>query len=293
MGIKISVIIATLNCQDVVEQAICSYITQKYENKELIVIDGESSDETVNILRKYETYITALIIEKDEGIYDAFNKGIGLATGDYIVFLGADDSFYCSNTLSKVASIIEREVYPDLLSTAVSCIEDGFLFINKKYYPLRLEYGIKYKRPMVPHQGLYAKKSLLSEHLFRKDYPICADFEFYLYCCKSKKRIVYNNVVTAYYSHQGMSSVNENKRREEANKILDLYKEKRLSIDYKSVLFRKIRQWLSTKKAGIIILVRFRNFKIHRCKNKKCRWCSYNRSNRSVLGFAYEDKFKK
>ena len=93
MNKKISIITVCFNSVETIEETICSVITQSYSNFEYIIIDGGSSDGTLDILLKYKKYITKIIVEKDNGIYDAINKGILLSTGDIIGCLNSDDSF--------------------------------------------------------------------------------------------------------------------------------------------------------------------------------------------------------
>ncbi|WP_198265485.1 glycosyltransferase, partial [sulfur-oxidizing endosymbiont of Gigantopelta aegis] len=106
---KVSIIIATCNCSVELEQTIISFIEQDYENKELIVVDCESTDETSSILKKYALSIAQMLSEKDTGISDAFNKGIKLATGDYINFQGSGDLFNSNNVLAKMMKNIDKD----------------------------------------------------------------------------------------------------------------------------------------------------------------------------------------
>ena len=268
---------ATLDCEAVIEQSIRSFAAQDYEKKELIIVDGASSDGTLSIIEKYRPVISVLISEKDEGIYDAYNKGVECATGEYVLFLGADDSFCNRHTLSKVASYIAKKNAPDLLSTSIFYIDKGWAYIEKKTALYSWKKGIAQGQPMIPHQGLYTKTAILREHPFRTDYEICADLEFYLYCCKSGKRIEYLEKATAFFDRQGISSTKWTERAEEENMILSSYGEKVTEDNGKSPIRRKIRQWIIDRKWGTVLLIRFRGFRIHRCGNEQCRWCDHNR----------------
>ena len=90
---KITIVTITYNAERYLEQTITSVIEQTYTNREYIVVDGNSSDGTLDIIKKYESEIDNWISEPDNGIADAMNKGIDLATGDYILFLHSDDCF--------------------------------------------------------------------------------------------------------------------------------------------------------------------------------------------------------
>lgn len=281
MEAKISVVIATLNCKNDIEQdleqAICSFANQDYKNKELIIIDGLSTDGTLSLIEKYKDVISRSVSEKDNGIYDAYNKGVQFASGDYVVFLGADDSFYNNTVLGKVAEWISEENMPDLLSTSIYYIDKGWAYIEKRSVLHGWEEGVKNKRPMVPHQGLYAKRELLLEHPFDTRYEICADLDFYAYCCSKNKRIVYKDRVTAYFSRLGISSRNELKTKKEEQKVLSTFGK---NIKYNmAVSIRKteLRKKMASHRLGMLLLIRFRGFRIHKCKNEHCRWCDYNR----------------
>lgn len=98
----ISIITVVLNGEKYIEKTILSILKQTYKNIEYIIIDGGSSDQTLDIIRKYENFIDIWISEKDRGLYNAMNKGIALSTGDFIGFVGSDDHLYF-NTLEKLA----------------------------------------------------------------------------------------------------------------------------------------------------------------------------------------------
>lgn len=100
----ISVITVCYNCCEQLEKTILSYISQSYKNKELIVVDGGSHDNTLCIIKKYEDYITKWISEPDNGIYDAMNKGLKLSSGEWVNFMNAGDVFANCDVLSNIFS---------------------------------------------------------------------------------------------------------------------------------------------------------------------------------------------
>ena len=116
-NLRISVITVCLNASKTIEQTILSIINQTYDNIEYIIIDGVSTDGTLDIIKKYESKISLCQSEPDNGIYDAMNKGLKLATGDFLIFMGADDVFYNENVIYKVASEIDN--YDDIYITVV------------------------------------------------------------------------------------------------------------------------------------------------------------------------------
>ena len=111
--IKISIVTVTYNAEKVIDSTMDSIISQDYTNKELIVIDGGSKDLTIDKINKIGNEINIFISEKDAGIYDAMNKSLELATGDFLIFMNAGDSFYGTDTISNVAKFItdKRAIY--------------------------------------------------------------------------------------------------------------------------------------------------------------------------------------
>ena len=111
--IKYSIITVTYNAASTLEETILSVIKQRNINYEYIIIDGGSKDSTIDIIKKYQDRIYYWISEKDKGIYDAMNKGLKIASGDFVIFLGADDHFLSYNTLEMTSKYINNidEVY--------------------------------------------------------------------------------------------------------------------------------------------------------------------------------------
>jgi len=127
----ITVITVVLNNEKYLEECILSLHNQKYENYEHIIIDGGSSDDTINIIKKYENKIDYWCSGKDKGIYDAFNKGMQLAKGDYIGFLNSDD-YYSHNALELLNDYIKKYPKKDFIFGAVKK-HWGVLFGYKPY----------------------------------------------------------------------------------------------------------------------------------------------------------------
>ncbi|EGQ9531550.1 glycosyltransferase, partial [Vibrio parahaemolyticus] len=108
MGKYITVVTVVYNCEDYISSCIQSVITQpNIDEIEYIIIDGGSTDRTMEIINQYKESIDVIISESDEGIYDAMNKGLNLAKGEYICFLNADD-IYVSNTLSYISEMLKK-----------------------------------------------------------------------------------------------------------------------------------------------------------------------------------------
>lgn len=176
---KFSVITVCRNAEKTLERTIQSVLAQIYPNKEFIVIDGASSDGTRDILEKYHAAIDVIVSAPDKGIYDAMNKGVSRATGDYVIFINADDYFYDENVLARAAEMPEA----DFLFGAQYDAENGVLTPAENLDALdvpHLFFG------QFAHQSIFAKRSLFARFgAFDLNYRICADWDWILRCIVS------------------------------------------------------------------------------------------------------------
>ena len=124
---KISVITVTYNCEDTIEYTLLSLKQQLYKDYELIIVDGGSTDSTLKIIHEFDDIVNVMISEKDNGIYDAMNKGIKMSKGEFIFFLNAGDILYDNNVLVKVSESMDNG-YDIIYGDAI------FIKDNKKYY---------------------------------------------------------------------------------------------------------------------------------------------------------------
>lgn len=174
----ITLITVVFNSAATLEHTIRSVMEQTYANVEYIVIDGGSTDGTVEIIRRYESSIDYWVSEKDAGIYDAINKGIALANGDYIGLLHSDDFFANSSVLEMIAAHFKaRNV--DAVFSCLDIVDPANLDrVLRKYRistfsPFMLRIGV-----MPAHPTFYCRKSCYEKAgLYRTDYRIAADFE--------------------------------------------------------------------------------------------------------------------
>ncbi len=160
----ISIIMVSFNQAEMIEQSILSVLNQNYQNLEFIIIDGNSSDESPKIIRKYEGKINRIILEKDMGMYHARNKGILLSTGDYIGFLNTDDLFY-PEALNDIGKLIVQENFPDMVyGYTIGLTKNGNeskkiifgpgLNTSKKYYFKKMK--------TIPDQSTFYKRNALA-----------------------------------------------------------------------------------------------------------------------------------
>lgn len=177
----ISIITTVLNNKNTIESAIKSVLGQSYRNIEYIIIDGGSTNGTVEIVNKYKDKIAKFISEPDQGIYDGMNKGIKMAIGDIIGLLNADD-FYASN------EVIER-VVETFKKENIDCLWGDLVYIDRKNTKRAIRYwkSSEYKEGkfkkgwMPPHPTFFVKKWVYKKYgLFNLDFPISADYELML-----------------------------------------------------------------------------------------------------------------
>ena len=178
----ISVVTVVFNGAETLEYTIRSIIEQTYDNIEYIIIDGGSTDATLDILRKYDNNIDYWVSEKDAGIYDAMNKGINLATGDVIGILNSDDFFEYPEVISDVANQFKSKpglsmVFGDVIYVEPSNTEKIIRYYNsRKFKTWKLRFGW-----MPPHPASFFKRSAyVLAGKFNLDYKIAADYELFV-----------------------------------------------------------------------------------------------------------------
>lgn len=186
----ISIITVVYNGEKYLEETIQSVINQTYDNVEYIIIDGGSTDGTLDIIKKYKNQIDYWVSEKDSGIYDAMNKGIQSALGKWINFMNAGDKFFATVTISKF----------------ISCKDDADLVYSDTLYSNNTLCICDIKRNRIIHQSLFYKKSLHEEvgyYLVGKGITI-SDYLFFM-LSKSKKWKKIDDII-AVYEIEGVSS---------------------------------------------------------------------------------------
>lgn len=175
--VKISVVTATWNCAETVGDCLASVAAQTYMNREHVVIDGASTDETLEVLQAHKAQLSVLVSEKDKGIYDALNKGISRSTGDVVGFLHADDIYGSPDVLAKIAAAFSDPtvcaVYGDLLYVRKDDVGQVVRhWVSSPFSLQRLKWGW-----MPAHPTLYVRREWYS-HIggFDPRYRISADY---------------------------------------------------------------------------------------------------------------------
>jgi len=202
---KISIITATYNAGSLLEGLILSIIQQKYKNYEFVIIDGGSTDSTIEVIKKYENYVSFWVSEPDQGIYDAWNKGVAKSTGDWLMFLGADDMLL-PDALDNYVQFLEK--YPDsdsllLLSSKREMIDTNGKSIRKTGYAW--EWPLFRKFMTISHPGaLHAQKLFRQYGSYNTAFKICGDYELLLRP-REKLKAAFMDIVTVKMSEGGAS----------------------------------------------------------------------------------------
>ena len=211
---KVSIIVVSLNTKNLFLKTITSIINQSFKSKEIIVVDGQSRDGTLLIIKKLEKKITKIIIGKDRGIYDAMNKGIKLASAKWTMFLNSGDIFYKKNTLFNIFKKKVIEQQDIIFGNTIVKNSDLKYFVKGKSFAD--------KTIVMPfcHQSSLVKTYIAKKNNFSLNYKYSSDFNFFIEQFK-RKRIFYSlNLVIATVEAKGLSDRNRQKVYNENIKIL-------------------------------------------------------------------------
>lgn len=178
---KVSIITVCFNSEKTIEETIQSVLNQTYKNIEYIIIDGLSTDNTLEIVSKYKEKITKIVSEKDKGLYDAINKGIEMATGEIIANINSDDFYIDNNVIADVVTKMEEEksdtLYADLYY--VDAINTNK--VTRNWVSGAYKKGMFFKGWMPPHPTFFVRKSIYNNYgKFNLELKSAADYEIML-----------------------------------------------------------------------------------------------------------------
>lgn len=193
---KVSIITVVYNDARGMEYTIRSVMKQTYVELEYIIVDGLSTDGTLDIIDQYREEVSMLISEKDNGIYDAMNKGLSVATGDYVLFLNSGDELYEDTTLEKVFSSAENaDIYygeTKLIDEERNIIGDRRHKTPKRFDWKSFRYGMN-----ICHQAIYVKRSIAEPYDLQ--YELSGDIDWVIRAAKKANKIVNVNQYVAKY----------------------------------------------------------------------------------------------
>ena len=204
-----SVITVTYNAGAVLEDTIQSVIAQTYHHVEYIIIDGASKDNTLAIVNRYRDRIACVVSEPDKGLYDAMNKGIALATGDYLCFLNAGDSFHEDDTLQQIVhSLAPHDTLPGVIYGDTDLVDAEGHFVRKRRLspPEVLTWKSFRQGMLVCHQAFFARRDLVEPYDLR--YRFSADFDWCIRVMKKTQTLHNAHLVVIDYLDEGLTTAN-------------------------------------------------------------------------------------
>lgn len=251
---KISVITVNFNDKKGLSKTLESVTNQSYKDFEFIVIDGGSTDGSKELIEQYQDKITHWVSEKDKGVFDAMNKGIRLAKGEFLIFMNGGDCFYNNSVLEDVSSSLTSEFdiyYGDNYKESGNSK-------RLKTYPEKLSFSFFYTSS-INHQSTFIRRTLFDEHFYyNEDYKIASDWEFFIYAiCHKNVAYKYLKKTIAVYDFTGISS---------NPKFRDLYNEE------KKVTFQKYFSAFEEDYKEVDVLNSKRFLQFQHLKENKVTW---------------------
>lgn len=196
---KVSVVTVCRNCSAMLEKTIHSVATLTYPNLEYIVVDGNSVDDTLSIIKKYESVISQWVSEPDKGIYDAMNKAVKMAKGDWIIFMNAGDLFASSECIAKAMEEAEDNdiIYGDVIKG------EGVVIRAGQWHNAH--------RMLFCHQSVFVRTELLRQYPFDIKHRMSADFKFFKIVGKNGARFAHIDIPVSIFDTSGVSNARRSK----------------------------------------------------------------------------------
>lgn len=196
---KLSIVTVCYNCAHMLEKTITSIMDQDSDNFEYIIVDGGSTDNTRQILKRYAGRIDCCVSEPDNGIYDAMNKGVGMSRGHYVIFMNAGDTFADGSTVGRLLSSADTDadvVYGDVIKHGA----DGEDIVREAEEPHNSH------RMFFCHQSAMATRESLLRHPFDLSHPYSADFKFFKTLIQQKAKFQHVGFPVARFDTTGISN---------------------------------------------------------------------------------------
>jgi glycosyltransferase involved in cell wall biosynthesis len=219
-----SIITVTYNASHCLEKTIFSVVNQSYTGIEYLIIDGGSTDGTVDIVKRFASNIFYWISEPDEGLYDAMNKGLRKATGDYVWFINAGDTLYSSDTIERVVALLQKNTtLPDILyGETVLMNESGESFgLRRLKAPKKLSWKTFRMGMLVCHQSFVVNRMIAP--IFDLQYRYSSDFDWCIRCMKESKTFMNTHVILSNFLDGGISTIQRKSSLKERYHIMCKY----------------------------------------------------------------------
>ncbi|MDR2409437.1 MAG: glycosyltransferase [Bacteroidales bacterium] len=204
----ISIITVVYNSEKYIEKTIKSIAEQTSQNFEYIIIDGHSTDETLNIVSRYKHCVNILISEPDKGLYDAMNKGLQQAKGKYVWFINSGDRIFSSDTVAKIENFHNQYPHADIFYGQTQLIDeqDNITGMRRKVAPEKLTAKSLTMGLVVCHQSILVKREIAP--LYDLSYKIAADYEWVLASLENSVEIINTHLILSKFLENGFSSRN-------------------------------------------------------------------------------------
>ena len=218
-----TIITVTFNAESTISPTLKSIENQTFTDFQYLVVDGLSQDATLDVVKKAGIKNADIICEKDSGLYDAMNKGLHYAKGQYLIFLNAGDSFHAPDTLQKIASTIKQNGYPDITYGQTIIVNSEREKIANRHLtaPRNLTFDSFKNGMLVCHQAFIAKRSITEDYNLK--YRYSADYEWCIRCLKKSQKNVYIDDILIDYLNEGVTTANFKKSLKERYKIMCKY----------------------------------------------------------------------
>ncbi|MCE5204795.1 MAG: glycosyltransferase [Porphyromonadaceae bacterium] len=220
---SLSIITVTYNAASTLERTLVSVREQTYPHIEHLVVDGESKDNTVALIRQYAGEKMVWVSEPDKGLYDAMNKAVGMASGDYLCFLNAGDTFFAADSVEKMMRTVEPGNNPDIIygETAIVDEKGVFLHMRRLRAPEKLSWKSFKQGMLVCHQAFVVKRELFEP--YDLSYRFSSDFDWCIRMMKKSKKLHNTHLTLINYLHEGMTTTHRKASLKERYRIMVKY----------------------------------------------------------------------
>jgi len=218
--LKITVATVCFNSVDGIRKTIESVVMQTYKEIEYIIVDGASTDGTLDIIKEYSDYNIKFVSERDRGLYDAMNKAADCAQGEYILYMNSGDIFADNSVVERIIPHLADE--PDMLYGSVIRTKAAGDMVER-YHGRNIEMKLLLQGKMMCHQSMFTKTEIMQRYRFNLEYSITADYDFVMRLLHDRRRISYVDIVVSKVDNiEGLSSTisNMDKMREQDDKSL-------------------------------------------------------------------------
>lgn len=215
-----SIITITFNAEKELPSTLRSVKAQTFDGFEHLIIDGKSADKTVEIAENSGIPNLKITSEPDRGLYDAMNKGLRAASGEYLIFLNAGDAFHSPRSLEEIAATIGNEGKPDIVygQTQIVDAERNFVAMRHLSAPERLSFDSFRQGMLVCHQAFVVKREIAG--LYDLRYRFSADYEWCLRCLRKMKSAASTGTILIDYLADGLTDKNRNASLKERYRIM-------------------------------------------------------------------------